>query len=111
MVILLGLIFLLDRSTQDQTMKISFHIFLSIIPFNMHLQSSSKFLELLKSAGKRVFTPGTRVAPGEYPGVVSRCGLSGHVAHPESAWGSLPVGVTRDTWRIRRVPWVSTGWG
>src|SRR6266508_2303859 len=51
----------------------------------MHLQSSSKFLELLKSAGKRVFTPGTRVAPGEYPG-----------------W-SPDVG-SRGTWRTRRVP-------
>src|SRR6266540_1599235 len=50
----------------------------------MHLQISSKFLELLKSAGKRVLTSWdtcrTRRVPG---GGVSRCGLSGHAAHSD----------------------------
>src|SRR6266540_3706407 len=102
MVILLGLIFLLDRSTQDQTMKISFIFFLSIIPFNMHLQSSSKFLELLKSAGKRVFTPGTHVAPGEYPGVVSHCGLSGYVAHSDGVSEGLSARALGTRGELRR---------
>ena len=40
----------------------------------MHLQSSSKFLELLKSAGKKGFN------------------LPGHVAYPESARGIYRLG-------------------
>src|SRR6266540_3658749 len=100
MVILLGLIFLLDRSTQDQTMKISFIFFLSIIPFNMHLQSSSKFLELLKSAGKRVLTSRdtcrTWRVPGGCPGVGSR----GTWRTRTVSGGSLSAS-TRDTWQTR----------
>src|SRR6266540_372322 len=98
MVILLGLIFLLDRSTQDQTMKISFIFFLSIIPFNMHLQSSSKFLELLKSAGKRVLTSRdtcrTRRVPG---GGLPVWALGARGALGWCLGGSLGAS-TRDTW-------------
>src|SRR5438105_6633498 len=76
-------------------MTISFIFFRALFHLICIYKIQANFLELLKSAGKRVFTPGTRVAPGEYPGVVSRCGLSGHVAHPENARGWSPgVGVS-----------------
>src|SRR6266508_4337206 len=92
----------------------------------MHLQSSSKFLEFLKSAGKRVLTSRNTCRTGRVPGgVVSRCGLSRHVAHSEnirrvsrlghSGHVALSEGIRRvalgvgfrDTWHTRNV---SGGW-
>src|SRR5438045_1197815 len=86
----------------------------------MHLQSSSKFLELLKSAGERVLTSRdtchTRRVVGTAPGDV----LAENMAHSEVFWHVLPVwalgarglpgGVpagspsvgSRGTWRTRR---------
>ena len=57
----------------------------------MHLQSSSKFLELLKSAGKRVFYSRDSVAPGECPGIYRLGSLGTHGA-PGECPGDLPVG-------------------
>src|SRR6266508_823769 len=54
----------------------------------MHLQSSSKYLELFKSAGKSFNLPGHVSHSASTRGGVSRCGLSG-------------------TWRTRKV---SGGW-
>src|SRR6266540_2086292 len=69
----------------------------------MHLQSSSEFLELLKSAGKGVLTSRDtcrtrRVPGGGSPG--GALGTRGELGrYPE---GSLGLG-TRDTWRARTV--------
>src|SRR6266508_1601715 len=110
-------------------MKISFHIFPSFIPFNMHLQSSSKFLEFLKSAGKRFKPPGTRVVLRRNPegsfgvgfrdtwhnpkesGGVFRCGLPGHVAHSEGIRRGLSVWAFGTRGTLRRYPKGSLGVG
>src|SRR6266540_921629 len=81
----------------------------------MHSQSSSEFLELLKSAGKRFQPPGTRVTlrrnPGRSLGVafgtrgvlrrssegVSRCGLRDTWHAPKEFRRGLSAGL-RDAW-------------
>src|SRR6266540_2188781 len=123
MVILLGLIFLLDSSTQDRTMKISFIFFRALFHLICIYKVQANFWNCLNRLEKRVLTSrdtcrtrrvpggdlpvwalGARSAAGECPGVVSRCGLSGHVAHPESTQGWSPGVGSRGTWRTQRVP-------
>ena len=77
----------------------------------MHLQSSSKFLELLKSAGKRVLTSRDMCRTWRVPGGGLPVGVSGHVAHSDGVSEGLSARWARDTWRTRNAPGVSTGWG
>src|SRR5438105_7269970 len=99
MVILLGFIFLLDRSTQEQTMKISFIFFRALFHLICIYKVQANFWNYLNRLEKGFYPPGKRVALGEYPGG----GLSGHVAHSEGILeGSLGLG-TRDTWHTRKV--------
>src|SRR5438105_14985888 len=103
MVILLGLIFLLDRPTQDQTIKISFIFFRALFQLICIYKVQANFWNCLNRLEKGFNLPG-HVSPPESTRGVSRCGLSGHVAHSEGTrQGSLGL-ATRATLRTRRVP-------
>src|SRR6266508_1436607 len=97
LVILLGLIFLLDRSTQDQTMKISFIFFRALFQLICIYKVQAIFWNYLNCLEK-VLTSRDTCRTRRAPGRGSRCRLPGHVAlparHPE---GCLGFG-TRDTW-------------
>src|SRR5438105_6541382 len=73
MVILLGLIFLLDRSTQDQTMKISFIFFRALFHLICIYKVQANFWNCLNRLEKGFLisrdTCRTRIAPGGSLGV------------------------------------------
>ena len=64
MVILSGLTFLLDRSTRDQTMKISFIFFRALFHLICIYKVQANFWNCLNRLEKG-FVPETRVALGE----------------------------------------------
>src|SRR6266508_4621853 len=117
MVILLGLIFLLDRSTQDQTMKISFIFFRALFYLICIFKVQANFWSYLNRLEKVFNHPGhvshSEGVPKGSLGVgfgtrgtlrrSSKGGLSvwasGHVAHSEGVpKGSFGVGFgTRGT--------------
>src|SRR5436190_21435582 len=82
MVILLGLIFLLDRSTHDQTMKISFIFFRALYHLICIYKVQANFWNFLNRLKKGFNLPGHVSHPESTRGV-SRCGLSEHVAHSD----------------------------
>src|SRR5436190_14311853 len=85
MVILLGLIFLLDRSTHDQTMKISFIFFRALFHLICIYKVQANFWNCLNRLEKGFLLPG-------------------HMLHPESTRGWSPGVGSRGTWHTRRVP-------
>src|SRR5438128_2195622 len=145
MVILLGLIFLLDRSTQDQTMKISFIFFRALFYLICIYKVQANFWSCLNRLekdfnllghvshsegirrGLSVWAFGTRGTLRRNPegsfGVgfrdtwhtpkgsegVSRCGLSGHVAHSEGIRRGLSVWAFGTRGTLRRNPEGSLG--
>src|SRR5438034_2842977 len=90
MVILLGLIFLLDRSAQDQTMKISFIFFRALFYLICIFKVQANFWSYLNRLEKVLTTRDTCHTLKESGGV-SRCGLAGHVA----CSAGVPRGVSR----------------
>src|SRR6266508_1081756 len=106
MVILLGLIFLLDKSTQDQTVKISFIFFRALFYLICIYKVLANFWNFLNRLEK-VLTSRDTCRTRRVPGGVSRCGLSGHVVHSHGIRRvALGVGF-RDTWHARKT---SGGW-
>src|SRR5207244_9777166 len=86
--ILLGLIFLLDRSTQDQTMKISFIFFRALFYLICIFKVQANFWSYLIRLEKVLTTRDTCHTPKESGGI-SRCGLRDTWHAPK---GSLGVG-------------------
>src|SRR6266542_671985 len=92
MVILLGLIFLLDRSTQDQTMKISFIFFRALFYLICIYKVQANFWSCLNRLEKG-FNHSGHVSHSEGIWRGLSVWLSGHVAHSEGVpKGSLGVG-------------------
>ena len=93
MVILLGLIFLLDRSTQDQTMKISFIFFRALFYLICIYKVQANFWSCLNRLEKGFNHPG-HVSHSEGIRRDLSVWLLGHVARSEGVpKGSLGVGL------------------
>src|SRR6266540_2821905 len=108
MVILLGLIFLLDRSTQDQIMKIGFIFFRALFYLIYIFKVHANFWSYLNQLEKVLTTRDTCHTPKESGGV-SRCGLSGHVACSEGIRRGLSVWAFGTRGMLRRNPKGSLG--
>src|SRR6266540_5197257 len=80
LVILLGLIFLLDRSTPDRTMKIGFIFFRALFHLICIYKVLANFWNFLNRLEKVLTSRDTR-RTRRAPGRGSRCRLLGHVAH------------------------------
>src|SRR5438105_2464629 len=125
MVILLGLIFFLDRSTQDQTMKISFIFFRALFHLICIYKDQADFWNYLNRlekgfnipghvshsastrGGLSVWALGAHGALGRYPEGSLGVGLSGYVVNSEGFRRVLSALGFRDTWRTRKA---SGGW-
>src|SRR6266540_3484717 len=81
LVILLGLIFLLDRSTPDQTMKISFIFFRALFHLICIYKVLANFWNFLNRLEKGFNLPGHVSHSESTREGGSRCRLPGHVAH------------------------------
>ena len=120
MVILLGLIFLLDIPTQDQSMKISSIFFRALFHLICIYKVQANFWNCLNRlekgfnlpghvshlastrGGLSVWALGACGALGRYPGGVSRLGHSGHVASSGNIRRvALGLGFW-DTWQTRK---------
>ena len=98
MVILLGLIFLLDRSTQDQTMKISFIFFQALFYLICIYKVQANFWSCLNRLEKGFNHPG-HVSHSEGIRRDLSVWASGHVACSEGkSEGTLAVGWEIDDW-------------
>src|SRR6266540_830502 len=98
--ILLGLIFLLDRSTQDQTMKISFIFFRFLFYLICIYKVQANFWSYLNRLEKGFNHPG-HVSHSEGIRRGLSVWLSGHVAHSEGIRRDFLGLGTRDTWHTR----------
>src|SRR6266540_489731 len=126
MVILLGLIFLLGRSTQDQTRKICFIFFRALFHLICIYKVQANFWNYLNRLEKGFNLPGHVSHPESTREGGSRCRLPGHVTLSEgirrvlSAWalgtrGALgghpengsPGWSSRGMWCTRNAPGVS----
>src|SRR5436190_683791 len=102
MVILLGLIFLLDRSTQDQTMKISFIFFQALFHLICIYKVLANFWNCLNRLEKGFNLPGHVSHSASTRGGLSVWALGARGALGWCPEGSLGAS-TRDTWRTRKM--------